>query len=80
MSKRTLIVAGFVVLFFLHQDYWWRDDATLVFGILPMSLAYHVGWSLLVAGAWWLVARLAWPAVTDHDASVPKVSREEESR
>jgi hypothetical protein len=80
MSNRTLIVAGFVGLFLLHQDYWWRNDPTLVFGILPVSLAYHVGWSLLVAGGWWLVGRLAWPAEIDQDTSAPKVSREEESR
>ena len=61
MSRGKLIAAGFVLLFVLHQDFWWRDDATLLFGFLPISLAYHVGWTLLTAFGWFLVTRLAWP-------------------
>jgi hypothetical protein len=69
MSKRALIVAYFVLLFVLHQDFWWKDDATLVFGVLPVSLAYHAVWTLLVAFGWWLVAKFCWPANLDDVAS-----------
>ena len=65
MSQRTIIAAGFVVLFFLHQDFWWRDDSTLVFGVLPVSLAYHVGWTLVVAVGWFLVGKFCWPNQLD---------------
>jgi hypothetical protein len=71
MSKRTLIAVGFVILFFLHQDFWWRDEPTLVLGILPVSLAYHVVWTLLVALGWFLVGRYCWPAEWD-DESRPR--------
>jgi len=64
-ARGKLIAAGFVLLFLLHQDFWWRDDAALLFGFLPISLAYHVGWTLLTAFGWYLVTRLAWPLQWD---------------
>ena len=42
MSKGTLITGYFVVLFFLHQDSWWRNDPRLVLGFLPVSLGARV--------------------------------------
>ena len=72
MSKRALIAAYFVLLFALHQDSWWRGDATLVLGVLPVSVAYHVGWTLFVAVGWWLVGRFCWPRnLAAEDAKPP---------
>ncbi len=68
MSKGALIAAFFVVLFILHQDFWWKDDARLVAGILPISLAYHVVWTLLVAFGWFLVAKFCWPKNLDDES------------
>jgi hypothetical protein len=65
MSKRSLIVGFFLLLFILHQDFWWKDDPTLVLGILPISLAYHVVWTLLVALGWYLVGKYFWPHSLD---------------
>lgn len=65
MPGRTLILGLFVLLFLLHQDFWWRDDPRLVLGILPVSLAYHVVWTLLVAGGWFLVTKFCWPHELD---------------
>lgn len=65
MSKRSLIVGFFVLLFILHQDFWWKNDPTVVLGILPISLAYHVVWTLLVALGWFLVCKFCWPHALD---------------
>ena len=67
MSKRTLVTAFFVLLFFLHQDSWWKNDPRLVLGFLPVSLAYHVVWTLLVAFGWLLVAKFCWPDRFDEE-------------
>lgn len=67
MSKRTLILGFFILLFVLHQDFWWRDDPRLVLGIMPVSLAYHVFWTVLVAFGWFLVARFCWPHELDKE-------------
>jgi hypothetical protein len=68
MSKAALITGYFVVLFFLHQDSWWKSDPRLVFGFLPVSLAYHVAWTLLVAFGWFLVGKYCWPERLDAEA------------
>ena len=74
MSARALITAYFLLLFALHQDFWWKADATLVLGVLPISLAYHVVWTLLIAVGWWLVGKYCWPKNLDDDAPTPSPS------
>lgn len=54
----VLVVLGLVVL---HHDAWFWDDGTLVAGVLPIGLAWHGGFSLLAALAWWVVSTVAWP-------------------
>ncbi|MCP4202574.1 MAG: hypothetical protein GY769_11640 [bacterium] len=37
-----------VVLFALHQDFWLRDNPSLIAG-LPIGLLYHLGYCVLVS-------------------------------
>ncbi|MCH7227597.1 DUF3311 domain-containing protein [Haloferula sp. A504] len=62
--KPAVLVATivFIVLAILHQDVWNWDNADLVFGFLPVGLAYHAGYSLTAAVFWALVTRFAWPS------------------
>ena len=60
-SGRTMILIGFVVLFVLHHDFWFWDNRTLVFGFLPIGLAYHALFSIAAAGLWFAALKLAWP-------------------
>jgi len=50
-----------VLLFVLHQDFWFWDDRTPVFGFLPIGLFYHAMFSLAAAGVWALAVKFAWP-------------------
>ncbi len=50
-----------VVLLIIHQDNWFWDDGTLVFGFMPMGMFYQVCISLAAAGVWFLATRFAWP-------------------
>ena len=52
----------FAALFVLHQDVWNWDSQTLVFGFIPMSLAYHAGFSLAAVTLWALAIKYAWPS------------------
>jgi hypothetical protein len=64
MTVRRSVLLGLavLVLYALHQDFWFRDVARpLVFGFLPIGLFYHVVLCLAIAGLMWLLVRYAWP-------------------
>jgi uncharacterized membrane protein len=64
---RNKVVLGLLVLgvFLLHQDFWnWRKS-DLVFGCLPIGLAYHAGYSILSAVLMWMLVKFAWPKELD---------------
>ena len=64
MSRRAsswFIWTAVVVLGVIHQDLWFWDDRTLVFGFLPVGLAYHALFSLVAAAVWWCAVCFAWP-------------------
>jgi len=55
----SLLVAGVYVL---HQDFWnWQRIEPLLFGFLPVGLAYHLGYSMLAALMMVVLVRFAWP-------------------
>lgn len=56
-----LIGILFVALFVLHQDFWFWEDTTLVFGFMPIGLAYHAGFSIAAALLWAAAVKWAWP-------------------
>ena len=61
-----------------HQDVWlWDDARPLVFGFLPVGLAYHGAYCVAVALLMWGLTRTAWPA---HLEQAHPVSEDEGSR
>jgi len=60
---RTLLLTLLVVLvYILHQDYWnWEKATPLIFGFLPIGLAYHAGYSILAAITMAVLVKFAWP-------------------
>ena len=62
MTSRILIAAAILVLYALHQDVWlWRTARPLVFGFLPIGLAYHAAYCLAAALLMWALTTYAWP-------------------
>ena len=62
MKTPSIIALGvFIALFVLHQDVWNWDNAKLVFGFLPVGLAYHAAYSVIAAAFWAIVMKIAWP-------------------
>lgn len=57
----AVFVIVFIVLAVLHQDSWNWDNASLVFGFMPVGLAYHAAYSVVAAAFWAVVMRFAWP-------------------
>ncbi len=63
---KVLIFGSIVLLAILHQDFWWWDDSTtLVFGFIPVGLAYHAGISLTAGVLWALALNFCWPSGVD---------------
>ncbi len=63
------VVWGLILLLVvLHQDVWFWDDATLVFGFMPITLLYHAMISLAAGFTWWLATKYAWPDELEAEA------------
>ncbi len=60
-AKRLLLTALILAVYVLHQDYWNWSSAELVFGFLPVGLAYHAGYSILAAVTMAVLVKTAWP-------------------
>jgi len=60
MNRKIVYIAA-VLLAILHQDFWLWDSTTLLFGFLPVGLAYHAVYSLLAALLWYGALHFAWP-------------------
>lgn len=75
--NRLLLVAVVAALYLLHQDVWFWDQARpLLFGFLPVGLAYHAGYCLTVSLLMWTLTRVAWPAhLESSDETTRDVSR-----
>ena len=57
-----LVIAALVLLLLiLRQDNWFWTDGTLVFGFMPIGLAWHAGISIAASATWFLATRIAWP-------------------
>ncbi len=60
------VVWGLVALLLvLHQDVWYWDDKTLVFGFMPITLFYHACISIGAGVTWFLATKFAWPEVLE---------------
>ncbi len=63
MMKPFLLTLLTVTVYLLHQDFWnWDKAEPLVFGFVPIGLAYHAAYSLAAAALMWVFVKFAWPA------------------
>jgi hypothetical protein len=50
-----------IIVALLHQDIWFWTDKTLVFGLIPIGMVYHIGYGLLASLTMAILVRYAWP-------------------
>jgi len=55
-----LLYFGLFVLYLLHNDLWFWNDARLVLGI-PIGLLYHFGYCIAATLMMYLLVTYAWP-------------------
>lgn len=65
-SRRPLLYVLLALFIVFHNDLWWWDDPTFVFG-LPITLTYHLAYCLAAAGLMALLTRFAWPELDEGD-------------
>jgi hypothetical protein len=73
--KKLLLFLLILAIYAVHQDNWnWKTPEPLVFGFLPIGLAYHAGYSILCAVLMAVLVKCAWPAHLEQ----PEPSRRKE--
>jgi len=61
--RKCLLTVMVVAVYVLHQDFWnWKKAEPLVFGFLPVGLAYQAGYSILAAVMMAVLVKFDWPA------------------
>jgi len=68
---RTVVWLLVLTCAILHYDPWYWDDRSVVFGFMPVGLAYHAGLSVVSAIVWALAVRFAWPSKVEAWADQP---------
>jgi Protein of unknown function (DUF3311) len=60
--KTALLTLMVAVVYLLHQDFWnWNKFEPLVFGFLPIGLAYQAAYSVLATATMAVLVKFAWP-------------------
>ncbi|MGP8200277.1 MAG: DUF3311 domain-containing protein [Limisphaerales bacterium] len=60
--KKLLLFLLVALVYAAHQDVWnWRQSSPMVFGFLPIGLAYHAAYSIAAAVMMAVLVRFAWP-------------------
>jgi len=60
--KHFLLTILILAVYVLHQDFWnWKKAEPLVFGFLPIGLAYQAGYSILATILMAVLVKFAWP-------------------
>jgi len=60
-TRKLLLILLVAVVYLLHQDFWNWKKTELIFGFLPVGLAYHAGYSLLASVTMALLVKFGWP-------------------
>ena len=74
-TKCLLLTALALTVYFLHQDCWnWKKIEPLVFGFLPIGLAYHAAYSIVAAVVMAIFVKFAWPKHLEEVENLPPES------
>jgi hypothetical protein len=72
--KNLLLLLLVVLVYAAHQDSWnWREADPMIFGFLPIGLAYHAAYSVVAAITMAILVKFAWPKnLEDKDSEKPE--------
>jgi hypothetical protein len=71
--KKFLLFLMVLAIYVAHQDIWnWRKVDPMVFGFLPIGLAYHAGYSIVCGVMMAILVKCAWPKELDDEEAGPR--------
>jgi uncharacterized protein DUF3311 len=71
-AKAFLVTLLVLAVYLLHQDFWnWKKAEPLIFGFLPIGLAYHAAYSVLASILMAILVKLAWPKHLENTEANP---------
>jgi uncharacterized membrane protein YozB (DUF420 family) len=60
--KKFILFLLIALVYAAHQDLWnWREADPMLFGFLPIGLAYHAIYSIAAAILMLILVKFAWP-------------------
>ena len=68
---KNVVIALFIIMLVIHQDFWYWDDASLVFGFMPIGLFYHAVFSICCAVLGGLAIKYVWPTELEAHSETP---------
>ena len=67
--KKFLLFLLVALVYAAHQDIWnWHKADPMIFGFLPVGLAYHAAYSIAAAVMMAVLVKFAWPKGLDESA------------
>jgi hypothetical protein len=76
--KKLLLFFLIAAVYVAHQDFWnWKASGPMVFGFLPVGLAYQAGYSVLCAILMAVLVKLAWPKNLETEEAPPATINQE---
>jgi hypothetical protein len=73
---KALLTLMVIAMVFLHHDTWNWTKRDLVFGLLPVGLAYQAFYGILASIVLALLVKFAWPAHLEEDIPEEAYHRE----
>jgi hypothetical protein len=72
--KKVLLFLLVALVYAAHQDVWnWRETGPMIFGFLPIGLAYHAAFSIACAAMMAILVRYAWPkGLEERETAAPE--------
>jgi hypothetical protein len=76
--KKLILFILITLVYVAHQDYWnWKTATPLVFGFLPIGLAYQAGYAVLCAILMAVLVKTAWPKHLETEEAPPATTNPE---
>lgn len=70
--KKLFIFLLVAIVYVAHQDFWnWGKVEPMVFGFLPIGLAYHAFYAVACAVLMAILVKIAWPKHLEKDETGP---------